>query len=83
MQKIKELFIKYKEIILYIFFGGATTLVSIVTYALAQLPLQGIIHDESVAFTVGSMQITKMHLAIFIAKVISCIAAVIFAFVTN
>ena len=83
MQKIKELFLKYKEIILYIFFGGATTLVSIVTYALAQLPMQGIIHDETVVFTIGSMQITKMYLAIFAAKVISWILAVIFAFVTN
>ena len=83
MKKIKDLFLKYKEIILYIFFGGLTTLVSIVTYALAQLPMQGLIHDESVAFTVGSMEISKMVLGVFIAKVISWIAAVIFAFVTN
>lgn len=32
MEKIKELFIKYKEVILYIFFGGVTTVVNIVTY---------------------------------------------------
>lgn len=83
MEKIKALFIKYKEIILYVFFGGATTLVSIVTYALAQLPLQGMIHDESAAFSFGSFVVTKMTLGIFIAKVISWIAAVIFAFVTN
>lgn len=83
MKKIKELFIKYKEIILYIFFGGATTLVSLVTYALAQLPMGGIIHDTSTALKIGSMEISKMMLAIFIAKVISWICAVIFAFVTN
>lgn len=34
MEKIKSLFIKYKEPILYLFFGGCTTLVSWVTYAL-------------------------------------------------
>lgn len=83
MEKIKELLIKYKEIILYIFFGGATTLVSIVTFALAQLPMQGIIHDDSIAFSFGSFKVTKMALAIFIAKVFSWIVAVIFAFVTN
>lgn len=83
METIKGLFKKYKEIILYIVFGGATTLVSIVTYALAQLPMQGIIHDDSVAFSFGSFEVTKMALAIFIAKVISWIAAVVFAFVTN
>ena len=34
MEKIKSLFMKYKEPILYLFFGGCTTLVSWVTYAL-------------------------------------------------
>ena len=29
---IKELFIKYKKIILYLFFGGCTTLVNIISY---------------------------------------------------
>ena len=83
MNKIKVLFIKYKEIIMYIFFGGLTTLVSIIVYALAQLPMQGVIHDETVWFSIGSMEISKMTAAIFAAKLISWIAAVIFAFVTN
>lgn len=34
MERIKTLVIKYKEPILYLFFGGCTTLVSWVTYAL-------------------------------------------------
>jgi putative flippase GtrA len=54
-----------------------------VTYALAQLPMGGIIHDTSIALKIGSMEISKMMLAIFIAKVISWICAVVFAFVTN
>lgn len=32
MTKIKELFLKYKEMILYLFFGGCTTLVNIIVY---------------------------------------------------
>jgi len=32
MNKIKELFIRYKEVILYIIFGGLTTLINIVVY---------------------------------------------------
>ena len=80
---MKKLFEKYKEIIMYVIFGGLTTLVSIVAYALAQLPMKGIIHDTTVVMTVGSWEIEKMYIAIFAAKVISWIAAVVFAFVTN
>ena len=32
MEKIKELYFKYKEVINYLFFGGCTTLVSIVVF---------------------------------------------------
>ena len=32
MEKIKELFFKYKEIISYLFFGGCTTIVNFVSY---------------------------------------------------
>lgn len=35
--KIKELYLKYKELILYIFFGGLTTLVNFVAYLLFDL----------------------------------------------
>lgn len=34
MKKIKELFVKYREPILYLFFGGCTTLVNIAVYYL-------------------------------------------------
>ncbi len=33
-RKVWELFLKYKEMVLYLVFGGLTTLVNIVTYAL-------------------------------------------------
>ena len=39
MSKIKELFLKYKEIILYIIFGALTTLVNFVAYILFDLIL--------------------------------------------
>jgi putative flippase GtrA len=34
MKKIKELYLKYREIINYLIFGGGTTVVSLATYAL-------------------------------------------------
>ena len=34
MTKIKELIIKYKEIIIYVFFGGLTTVVNLAVFAL-------------------------------------------------
>ena len=34
MEKIKELYLKYKEIINYLIFGVLTTVVNIVTYAI-------------------------------------------------
>lgn len=34
MEKLKELFLKYKSFILYVFFGGCTTLVNIISYAI-------------------------------------------------
>ena len=32
MKKIKELYMKYKEIINYVIFGGLTTVVNFITY---------------------------------------------------
>jgi len=32
MQKIKEIFTKYRELILYVFFGGLTTVVNFIVY---------------------------------------------------
>ncbi len=71
MAKIKELWNKYKEIIMYLIFGVLTTVVSWVTYAGFTM----IIPD----FSIGSL--TKMN--IVIANVLSWICAVLFAFVTN
>lgn len=69
MQKIKELFIKYKEIILYVIFGGLTTVVdwavSFALYRLWDVPMQ------------------SMPWLIHVADVIAWVCAVLFAFFTN
>ncbi len=67
MQKMKDLFIKYKEIILYIFFGMLTTAVSFVSYGI----LTKLIHLQSDIAGIA------------VSNVISWICAVIFAFITN
>ena len=67
MQKIKEIYFKYKEIINYLIFGVLTTVVSLVTKYL----LLFTILDASDAFELQ------------IAVVISWIAACLFAYITN
>lgn len=67
MQKIKDIYFKYKEIILYIIFGVLTTVVSFVSYGI----LTKLIHLQSEIAGIA------------VANVISWICAVLFAFVTN
>lgn len=69
MKKIKELFLKYKEIIMYLIFGVLTTVVSWGSYALFEILLGLFISDVIVLSSV--------------ANVLSWIIAVLFAFVTN
>ena len=70
MKKIKELLIKYKEIIMYLIFGVATTGVNWVVYSLLMKAV--LVHAP------GSDDV-KMT----VSNVIAWIAAVIFAFITN
>lgn len=67
MQKLKDLFIKYKEIIFYIIFGILTTAVSFVSYAVCT---RLIYLQSEIA-------------GIAVSNVISWVCAVLFAFVTN
>ncbi len=67
INKIKEIYFKYEEIISYLFFGFLTTIVSFGTYVLF-----------ANTFLAG-----KSDLDIQIANVLSWICAVIFAYVTN
>lgn len=67
MKKIKDLFIKYQEIISYLIFGVLTTVISLATYYL----LVYTILDPNKGFELQ------------IANIISWIAAVTFAYFTN
>lgn len=67
MQKIIELFNKYKEIIMYLIFGVLTTVVSLVTYYALTLT---ILNPEK------AMQLQ-------LANIIAWIVSVAFAYVTN
>ena len=69
MNKIKELFQKYKTVIAYLFFGVCTTVVNWVAYILFM--------------TLFSSLGMNGELNIVISNVISWIFAVIFAFITN
>lgn len=75
MEKIKALFIKYKEIIMYLIFGVLTTVVSLVSYFI--FLNAGI----SVGFCDENGEAT--NLLRVIANVLSWVLAVLFAFYTN
>lgn len=67
MSKIKELLLKYKEIIMYLIFGVLTTVVSLVSYYL-------------LTFTILN---PNNAVQLQIANIISWILSVAFAYVTN
>lgn len=67
MQKIMDLFNKYKEVIMYLIFGVLTTVVSLVTYYVLTLT---ILNPNSA-------------LQLQLANIISWIVSVAFAYVTN
>lgn len=71
----ERFYIKNKSVLLYLFFGGLTTLVSIFTFWLAELFIRS---DFNVSIF-GSMYSTKVVLS----NAISWICAVLFAFFTN
>ena len=67
MEKIKELFKKYKEIIMYLIFGVLTTVISLAVYYICVLTFLN----------------PNNGIELQIANIISWIAGVIFAYVTN
>ena len=83
MDKIKALFVKYKEIIMYIIFGVLTTLVNWVVYTVLIKIFGGAAESETVMFALFGKDITMKILYIFIANFVAWVAGVVFAFVTN
>ena len=67
MQKIIELFNKYKEVIMYLIFGVLTTVVSLVSYYLLTLTILN----------------PKNGFQLLLANIISWILSVVFAYFTN
>lgn len=67
MDTVKNLFLKYKEIIMYLIMGGATTVVNWVVYALS----------------VSILPIPVASTKVLVANIIAWTLAVIFAYVTN
>ena len=67
MKKIKDIFKKYREIIMYVIVGGMTTVVSLASYYL-------------LTFTILN---ANNPIQLQIANIISWILCVSFAFVTN
>jgi len=76
---MKKLFVKYKEIIMYIIFGVATTLVRWVTQWVFSGLFTSIMPKQELNFWFLHYDST----AVFIATLLSWLAAVIFAYVTN
>lgn len=83
MEKIKGLFIKYKEIIMYIIFGVLTTLVNWVVYTILIKIFGSAAESETVLFSLFGRDITMSIFYIFIANFVAWVAGVVFAFVTN
>ena len=83
MEKIKNLFIKYKEIIMYIVFGVLTTLVNWLVYTVLIKLFGSATESETILFTLFGRDISMKIFYIFIANFIAWVLSVIFAFVTN
>ena len=83
MDKIKELFNKYKEIIMYIIFGVLTTLVNWVVYWVLAKIWEQQMKETNLLFSLFGEPITVGIFFIFIAGFIAWVAGVAFAFVTN
>jgi putative flippase GtrA len=75
MDKIKNLFKKYREIIMYIIFGVLTTVISLATYFI-------ILYVARSAFAIAE-DTSQYNIARTIAQVMQWITGVTFAFFTN
>lgn len=79
MEKIKSLFIKYKEIIMYLIFGVLTTMVRWITQYLFTLLFNFILPQNEIIIWFLKYD----SYSIFVSTILSWICAVIFAFITN
>jgi putative flippase GtrA len=75
LKRFEPFYTAHKEVLMYLFFGGLTTLVSIVTFKLSADACAGLPTRMLFGF--------EVHLDIIAANVISWVCAVTFAYVTN
>lgn len=79
MEKKKGIFVKYKEIIMYIIFGVLTTLVRWITQWVFSSLFESIMPQEKIKIWFLEYKST----GVFVATILSWLAAVIFAYITN
>ncbi len=78
MTRLRELLARYREIILYIFFGGCTTLVSWIVYYAVMLSGRALLDIPAEIMTGGE------YMALYTAaQVLQWVSGVLFAFFTN
>ena len=78
MKRIKELYLKHREVVDYLFWGVMTTLVSFITYSVFVILLSlGLKNAEISLFGMS------FSLSVTVANILSWICAVLFAFITN
>ena len=75
LKKFEPFYKAHKEVLMYLFFGGLTTLVSIVTFKIAADACKGLPWIDALGLAI--------HLDVVAANVISWVCAVTFAYVTN
>ncbi|MCR5121441.1 MAG: GtrA family protein [Ruminococcus sp.] len=75
LKRFEPFYAAHKEVLMYLFFGGLTTLVSVVTFWLAARSCAGL--------PVKTVAGVELHLDIIAANVISWVCAVTFAYITN
>jgi len=75
--KIKALYRKYREIILYLIFGGLTTAVNVAVYYGVYELLRALLRSSNLSDTAAR------GVSVNVGNVIAFIASVLFAYVTN
>lgn len=83
MNTLKQLFFKYKEIIMYLIMGGGTTAVNWIVYSLSIMFLHP--GKDLSTFLTNSfgLHFSVDTINVFIANIISWILAITFAYITN
>lgn len=79
MKNIKELYLKYREIVDYLFWGAMTTVISFVSYSLFVIIFGAILGENAAVLLFGM----SFSISITLANILSWICAVAFAFITN